>query len=87
MRIFDLHTSRARYELNVILIHIWRVNVKSTGGFIYTPLADFFFSHINLRHTNLSLIANLRVSPNIERVTLQWFIIPLLLHDVQNQTL
>jgi hypothetical protein len=43
MRIFDPHTSKARYELKVVvLLHLWRVNVKTTGGFINIPLADFF---------------------------------------------
>jgi hypothetical protein len=34
-RIFDLHTSKARYyELKVVLLHLRRVNVKTIGGFI-----------------------------------------------------
>jgi hypothetical protein len=48
MRILDLHTSKARYELKVVLLDLWRVNIKTTGGFINIPLADL--SHINLRH-------------------------------------
>jgi hypothetical protein len=39
MRIFDLQP--ARYELKVVLLHLWRVNVKTIGGFINIPLADF----------------------------------------------
>jgi hypothetical protein len=42
MLIFDLHTSKARYELKVILLHLWCINVKAIGGFINIPLADFF---------------------------------------------
>jgi hypothetical protein len=43
MRIFKLHTSKARYELKVVLLYLWRVNVKTTiGGFINIPLTDFF---------------------------------------------
>ncbi len=42
MCVFDLHTYKARYELKVVLLHLWRVNVKSNGGFINIPLADFF---------------------------------------------
>jgi hypothetical protein len=42
MRIFDLHTSKARYEQRVVLLHLRRVNVKTIGGFINVPLADFF---------------------------------------------
>jgi hypothetical protein len=54
MRILDLHTSKARYELKVKLLHLWRVNVKTTGGFINIPLADL--SHINLRHNNITIL-------------------------------
>ncbi len=43
MRIFDLHNSKARYELKVILLHLRRVNVKTTGGFSNIPLADFLY--------------------------------------------
>jgi hypothetical protein len=57
MRIFDLHTSKARYELKVVLLHLWRVNVKTTGGFSNISLADFL-SHINLRHNNISSSSN-----------------------------
>jgi hypothetical protein len=55
MRIFDLHTSKARYdyELKVGLLRLWRVNVKTLGGFIDIPLADL--SHINLRHNNITI--------------------------------
>ncbi len=41
MLIFDLHTCKARYELKVVLLHLWRVYVKATGRFINIPLADF----------------------------------------------
>ncbi len=53
MRIFDLHTSR--YELKVVpLLHLRRVNVKTISRFINIPLADL--SHINLRHTNITIL-------------------------------
>jgi hypothetical protein len=42
MDIFDVYTSKARYELKVVLLHLWRGNVKTIGGFINIPLADFF---------------------------------------------
>jgi hypothetical protein len=45
LRIFDLHSSKARYELKVVLFHLWLVNVKTIRGFINFPLADL--SHIN----------------------------------------
>jgi hypothetical protein len=38
--VFDLHTSNARYELEVVLFHLWRVNVKTIRGFNNIPLAD-----------------------------------------------
>jgi hypothetical protein len=44
MRAFDLHASKARYELKVVLLHLWRINVKPIGGFINIPLVDL--SHI-----------------------------------------
>jgi hypothetical protein len=52
MRIFDLYTSRARYELKVVLLHLWHVNVKTIGVFINITLADL--SHNNLRHNNIT---------------------------------
>ncbi len=42
MRIIDLHTSKARYELKVVQLHLWRVNVKTIGGFITILLTNFF---------------------------------------------
>jgi hypothetical protein len=52
MRIFDLHTSKAGYELKVALLHLWRVIVKMISGFVNIPLADL--SHINLRDNNIT---------------------------------
>jgi hypothetical protein len=54
MRIFDLHTSKARSELKVVLLHLWRVNVKTIGRFTNIPLADL--SHLNLRHNNITIL-------------------------------
>jgi hypothetical protein len=53
-RIFDLHTSKARYELRVVLLHLRRENVRMTRGFINIPLADL--SHVNLRHNNITIL-------------------------------
>jgi hypothetical protein len=39
--LFHVLMSKASKELKVVLLHIWRVNVKTTRGFIYIPLADF----------------------------------------------
>ncbi len=41
MRIFDLPTSKARYELKVVPLHLWRVNVKTIRGFIHIPLQPY----------------------------------------------
>jgi hypothetical protein len=49
---FDLHTSKARYELKVVLLHLWRVNVKTIPGFINIPLANLSWE--NLRHNNIT---------------------------------
>jgi hypothetical protein len=54
MRIFDLHTSKASYELKVVLLHLWRENVKTIRGFINIPLADL--PHINLRRNNITIL-------------------------------
>jgi hypothetical protein len=35
---FDAQASK---ELMVVLLHLWRVKVKTTGGFIYRSLGDF----------------------------------------------
>ncbi len=40
LRIFDAHTSKARYELKVALLHFWRENMKTIPGFINIKLAD-----------------------------------------------
>jgi hypothetical protein len=37
-----LHTSKVRYELKVVLLDLWRVNVKTIRGFIDILVADFF---------------------------------------------
>jgi hypothetical protein len=54
MGIYDLHSSIARYELKVVLLHLWRVNVTTIDGFINIPLADL--SHIYLRHNNITML-------------------------------
>ncbi len=46
-------TSKAWYELKVVL-HLWRVNLKTIRGFINIPLADL--SHINLRHYDITIL-------------------------------
>jgi hypothetical protein len=56
LRIFDLHTSKTRYELKVVLLHLWRVNVKTIPRFVNIPLADF--SEINLRNNNITSDTN-----------------------------
>jgi hypothetical protein len=37
----DVHTSKASERLKVALLHLWRINVKTTGGFINIPVEDF----------------------------------------------
>jgi hypothetical protein len=56
LRTFDLHTTKARYELKVVLLHLWRVNVKTIPGYINIPLGDL--SYINLRHNNITSNTN-----------------------------
>jgi hypothetical protein len=38
---FDVHTSKASKRLKVVLLHLLRTNVKTTGGFINIPVEDF----------------------------------------------
>jgi hypothetical protein len=38
--------ARLSYRLKVVLLHLWRVNVKTTGGFISISLADFYTDNI-----------------------------------------
>jgi hypothetical protein len=52
--IFDLNVSKAINELKVVLLQLWRVNVRTVGGFINIPLADLL--HINLRHKNITIL-------------------------------
>ncbi len=37
--LFDAHTSKASKRPKVVLLHLWRVNVKTTGGFICISFA------------------------------------------------
>ncbi len=43
MYVFEVHTSKARKKLEVVLLqlHLWRINVKMTRGFIDISLEDF----------------------------------------------
>jgi hypothetical protein len=50
--LFDAHTSKASKELKVVLLHLWRPNVKTTGGFIYISLGDF--QKDKPRHNNIT---------------------------------
>jgi hypothetical protein len=47
--IFDLHTSKARNELKVVLLHLWRFNVKTIGGDLL-----IFHSLIYITHNNIT---------------------------------
>jgi len=41
--VFDLHTSKVSKELKVVLLlHLWRINAKTTQGFINIPLEGFY---------------------------------------------
>ncbi len=37
----DVHTNKASKTLKVVLLHLWRINVKTTRGFLNIPLEDF----------------------------------------------
>jgi hypothetical protein len=56
MCIFDLHISKAKYERKVVLLSLWRVNVKTIRGFIDISTQWFLLisSYIKLRHNNIT---------------------------------
>ncbi len=59
--------------MKVVLLHLWRVNVKKTiGGFINIPLADS--SHINLRHKNITVLQVGRESIIFEELVASHFV-------------
>jgi hypothetical protein len=39
--VFYFHTSKASERLKVVLLHLRRINVKTTGGLINIPVEDF----------------------------------------------
>ncbi len=44
--VFDVHTSKASKRLKVVLFHLWRVKVKTAGGFICISFGDFHIDKI-----------------------------------------
>jgi hypothetical protein len=51
---FDVqHTSNASKRLKVVLLHLWRTNVKTTCGFLNIPVEDF---HLKPRHNNITTV-------------------------------
>jgi hypothetical protein len=42
----DVHTSKAGQRLKVVLLHLWRVNVETTGGLSYISFGDFHIDKI-----------------------------------------
>jgi hypothetical protein len=36
----DVHTSKGSKRMKVVLLHLWRINVKTAGGFIKIPVED-----------------------------------------------
>ncbi len=57
---FDAHTSKASREFKVVLLPLWRVNVKTTRGFIYISLEDFHMDKTarNNNITNCTIIVD-----------------------------
>ncbi len=39
--LFDVYTSKASKRLKAVLLHLWRINVKATGGFSNIPVKNF----------------------------------------------
>jgi hypothetical protein len=66
LRISDLHTNQARYELKKLILYLWSVNVKTIPGFFNVTLADFFI--IILRHNNITININNVEKPRHYRI-------------------
>ncbi len=49
---FDLHTSKDSERLKVVLLHLWRVNVKTISGFICIALG--IFTQFNSRRNTIT---------------------------------
>jgi hypothetical protein len=46
LSIFDLHASKARYEQNVVLLHLWRIYEKTRPRiYLHYLLADLFIGN------------------------------------------
>jgi hypothetical protein len=56
MYVFDVHTCKVSKELKMELLHLWRIIVKTTRGFINIPLE--IFTYIQLRHNNITNCTN-----------------------------
>ncbi len=39
--VFYVYTSKASKRLKMVLLHLWRINVRTTRGFINIPLEEF----------------------------------------------
>ncbi len=50
--VFDVHSSEASKRLKMGLLHLWRINVNTTGGFVNIPVEDFTW--LNSRHNNIT---------------------------------
>ncbi len=50
--VFEVKTSEASKRLKVVPLHLWRINIKTTSGFINIPLEDFLID--NLRNKNIT---------------------------------
>jgi hypothetical protein len=50
---FDVRSSKVSKELKVVLLHLWRVNVKATRGFCLHFIHSRIFTWIKPRHNNI----------------------------------
>jgi hypothetical protein len=39
--VFDVHTRKASKGLKMVQLHLWGINVKTTGELITNPVEDF----------------------------------------------
>jgi hypothetical protein len=55
--VFDAHTTKASKRLKGVLLHLWRINVKTTGGFICVSFGDFHIDKV----ANCTFVQSLNV--------------------------
>ncbi len=67
MYIINLHMSKASERLKVVLLYLWRVNVKTIGGFICIALGYFYTVKFAPKCYNLCTIIKIGRHSRLEK--------------------